>query len=315
MDRPDCRIYRHISGAFRNHMDKSDQILSAGKYIPNVTAEVTRSKMIALVSLENVAIIDLAESYNGKKIPSDRCEHAYQDTVIPPTCIDAGFSIHTCTICGDTYKDTKVSALGHAYVNGVCAICGKTAPNDLPPLDELLCFDDVQEKAKYYYEPVFWAYNHEPQITKGVDDTHFGPDASCTRGQVVTFLWRAAGCPEPKETKTDFTDLKAGAFYEKAVAWAVENEITNGTGKTTFSPDITCTRGQIVTFLWRFKDSPKPEKAENAFTDLTPGAFYEDAVAWAVANKVTNGMTDTTFAPDATCTRGQVVTFLYRAVK
>ena len=131
---------------------------------------------------------------------------------------------------------------------------------------------------------------------------------------MVTFLWRAAGCPEPEKAETPFTDLKPGAFYGKAVAWAVEKGITKGTSDTTFSPDSPCNRGQIVTFLYRFKESPEVEEAENPFTDLKPGAFYEKAVAWAVASKVTNGMTATTFAPDGTCTRGQVVTFLYRAM-
>ena len=129
----------------------------------------------------------------------------------------------------------------------------------------------------------------------------------------MTFLWRAAGCPEPETPKTAFTDLKPGAFYETAVAWAVENRITNGTSATAFSPDKPCTRGQIVAFLYRFKASPAVEKTDSPFTDLKPGAFYEDAVAWAVANKITNGMSATAFGPDATCTRGQVVTFLQRA--
>ena len=187
--------------------------------------------------------------------------------------------------------------------------------NKLQFVKELPPFEDVQDASKFFFEPVYWAFNADPQITNGTDATHFSPEASCTRGQVVTFLWRAAGCPEPKNAKTAFTDLKPGAFYEKAVAWAVEQGITKGTSGTTFSPDATCTRGQIVTFLYRFKESPVVEKAKSPFTDLKPGAFYEDAVAWAVANKVTNGMTATTFVPDATCTRGQVVTFLYRAVK
>ena len=177
-------------------------------------------------------------------------------------------------------------------------------------LSEKVPFVDVPANA-FYTDPVAWAVDNE--ITNGVDDTHFGPDRACTRGQVVTFLWRAAGCPEPETPKTAFTDLKPGAFYEKAVAWAVENRITNGTSATAFSPDKPCTRGQIVAFLYRFKESPAVEKADSPFTDLKPGAFYEDAVAWAVANKITNGMTPTTFVPDATCTRGQVVTFLYRA--
>jgi Uncharacterized protein conserved in bacteria len=173
-------------------------------------------------------------------------------------------------------------------------------------------FDDVQDDAKFYFNPVYWAFKAQPQITNGLTAATFGPDAGCTRGQVVTFLWRAAGCPAPESTETAFTDMKDGAFYLKAVAWAVENEITNGMTATTFAPDVTCTRGQIVTFLWRFKGKPAPKSKDTSFTDVAAGAFYEEAVAWAVENKVTNGMTTTTFAPGSTCTRGQVVTFLYR---
>ncbi|MBE7007443.1 MAG: hypothetical protein E7424_09935, partial [Ruminococcaceae bacterium] len=174
-------------------------------------------------------------------------------------------------------------------------------------------FDDVKDPGKFYFDPVYWAFYAEPQITKGTDDTHFGPDNACTRGHVVTFLWRAAGEPAPKSTQTPFTDLKPGAFYEKAVAWAVEEGITKGMTDTTFAPDGKCNRGQIVTFLWRFKGEPAPKSTQTPFTDLKAGAFYENAVAWAVENDVTKGITETTFGPDATCTRGQVVTFLYRA--
>ena len=147
-----------------------------------------------------------------------------------------------------------------------------------------------------------------------MDEIHFEPNTGCTRGQVVTFLWRAAGCPEPANAGTGFTDLKPGAFYEKAVAWAVEQGITNGMSDDRFAPDATCTRGQIVTFLWRFRGEPDPVDGQTPFTDLKPGAFYLDAVAWAVENEITNGMSKTAFVPDATCTRGQVVTFLYRAM-
>jgi len=190
----------------------------------------------------------------------------------------------------------------------------KAAFNSIEPIDDFP-FIDVRDPTKYYTEAVYWALNHDPQITKGTDATHFGPDNPCTRGHVVTFLWRAAGEPEPKSTKTPFTDLKPGAFYEKAVAWAVEEGITKGMTDTTFAPDGKCNRGQIVTFLWRFKGEPAPKSTQTPFTDLKAGAFYENAVAWAVENNVTKGMTETTFVPDATCTRGQVVTFLYRATQ
>ncbi len=183
----------------------------------------------------------------------------------------------------------------------------------LKPTDEPFRFDDVKNEKSFYFNPVYWAFNAKPQITNGVDKTHFGPDQGCTRGQVVTFLWRAAGEPAPANAETAFTDVGPKAFYAKAVAWAVEKGITKGMTDTTFAPNDTCTRGQIVTFLYRFKDSPAPKSTETAFTDVGPKPFYAKAVAWAVENGVTKGMTDTTFAPNDTCTRGQVVTFLYRA--
>ncbi len=174
-------------------------------------------------------------------------------------------------------------------------------------------FLDMPPAGNWAHIPIDWAVVN--QVTKGTAADRFSPAATCTRGQVVTFLWRTAGCPEPRNTGTAFTDLKPGAFYEKAVAWAVEQGITKGATDTTFAPDATCTRGQIVTFLYRFRESPAVEKTESPFTDLKPGAYYEDAVAWAVANGVTNGMSPTSFAPDATCRRDQVVTFLYRSVE
>ena len=187
-------------------------------------------------------------------------------------------------------------------------------PDDPGPDDpEPFRFDDVRDSGKFYYQPVYWAYGHRPQITNGLTKTVFGPDAGCTRGQVVTFLWRAAGCPEPEKIDTGFKDLKEDGFYVKAVAWAVEQGITNGMSADRFGPDATCTRGQIVTFLWRFKGKPEPVNRAAPFKDLKKDGFYLDAVAWAVENNITNGMSANQFAPDNTCTRGQVVTFLYRA--
>ncbi len=174
-------------------------------------------------------------------------------------------------------------------------------------------FDDVKNEKAFYYDAVYWAYNAEPQITNGIDKTHFGPDQGCTRGQVVTFLWRAAGCPDPNSTKTKFKDVGEKAFYAKAVAWAVEQGITKGMSADKFAPDATCTRGQIVTFLWRAGGSSKAVTASNPFGDVSKTAFYYPAMLWAVENGVTTGTSKTTFAPDATCTRGQIVTFLYRS--
>ena len=179
----------------------------------------------------------------------------------------------------------------------------------IPKLKPANPFDDVVE-GKFYYDAVLWAVNHEPQITNGTDATHFSPNATCTRGQVVTFLWRAKGCPEPTKTDSPFTDV-TGGFYYKAVLWAVENGITNGTSATTFGPNDGCTRGQVVTFLWRTEGKPEPTTENNPFEDVT-GGFYYKAVLWAVENKITAGMDATHFAPMNTCTRGQIVTFLYR---
>ena len=165
--------------------------------------------------------------------------------------------------------------------------------------------------ADFCYESVLWAVYHDPQITNGTDRIHFSPIATCTRGQVVTFLWRAAGCPKPKGSNP-FNDVASDAFYYKAVLWAVEKGITNGTGPDTFSPDQGCTRGQVVTFLWRAADSPEPIRTYNPFRDVTQDAYYYKAVLWAVGQGITKGTSDTKFSPDKTCTRGQIVTFLCR---
>ena len=164
----------------------------------------------------------------------------------------------------------------------------------------------------YYEAAVDWAV--ENGITKGTDDTHFFPDGICTRAQAVTFLWRAAGSPEPETRAMPFTDVPVGSYYYDAVLWAVENGITEGTSDTTFSPNDTCTRAQIVAFLWRSEKSPAAGTA-NPFADVKSTAYYAGAVLWAVKEDITKGTTNTTFSPDADCTRAQIVTFLWRCKK
>ena len=172
-------------------------------------------------------------------------------------------------------------------------------------------FKDVPANA-YYYEAVKWA--QEKGITGGIGNGLFGPNDPCTRAQIVTFLWRAAGSPAPKNTGTAFGDVKLGSFYEQAVAWAVENGITGGTGEGMFSPDATCTRAQSVTFLYRASGSPAvSDKAE--FSDVSTTAFYADAVAWAAKKGITTGIGGGLFGSDNDCTRGQIVTFLWRCKK
>ena len=164
----------------------------------------------------------------------------------------------------------------------------------------------------YYEDAVDWAV--ENGITKGTDDTHFSPDGICTRAQAVTFLWRTAGSPASKTSTMPFTDVPVGSYYYDAVLWAVENGITKGTSDTTFSPNMTCSRAQIVTFLWRSEKSPAAGTA-NPFADVKSTAYYADAVLWAVKENITKGTTNTTFSPNADCTRAQIVTFLWRCKK
>ncbi len=173
-------------------------------------------------------------------------------------------------------------------------------------------FSDVAADA-YYAEAVGWAVSQS--ITNGTGGATFSPDTYCLRGQIVTFLWRAAGCPEPETKENPFTDVSDREYFYKAVLWAVENGITNGTGDGLFSPYYSCNRAQAVTFLWRAMGGPKASSSLNPFTDVAPDAYYYDAVLWAVENGITNGVSATSFAPTKTCTRAQIVTFLYRAYR
>ena len=172
-------------------------------------------------------------------------------------------------------------------------------------------FTDVAEGA-YYYAPVLWAV--QKQITNGTSATAFSPGDNCTRAQIVTFLWRAFGSPKPASDKNPFTDVKKGDYFYEPVLWAVASGITTGTSATTFSPSAFCTRGQAVTFLWRAAGKPAADVKTNPFSDVSASAYYREPVLWALKNNVTNGTSATTFSPDSTCTRGQIVTFLYRSM-
>ena len=170
-------------------------------------------------------------------------------------------------------------------------------------------FTDIKTE-DYFYQPVIWAVQNN--ITAGTTMSTFSPANGCTRAQNAAFLWRAAGCPEPKGTKLPFTDVPAGSWFEKAVCWAYEQGITAGTTKTTFSPDTTCTRGQVVTFLWRMHGSPEPNSTKSPFTDIKNSDYFYKASLWAQEQGITAGTSKTAFSPNMTCTRGQIVTFLYR---
>ena len=230
------------------------------------------------------------------------------DTVTVTVTPDAGYQLDKLTVTdknGNVLKltnkgDGKYSFTmpdGKVEIKAVFAKEVKTSP-----------FGDVSADA-YYYKAVQWA--QEKGITDGISSNLFGPKQPCTRSQIVTFLWRAAGSPEPKGTAAGMTDVVPGSYYAKAVAWAVENGITTGTAEGTFSPDATCTRAQAVTFLARAQNAKATGKT--AFSDVPADSYFADAVAWAQANGVTTGTSETTFSPDNDCTRAQIVTFLYRA--
>ena len=157
---------------------------------------------------------------------------------------------------------------------------------------------------------MLWAYSNG--ITGGIAANLFGPHESCTRGQVVTFLWAAAGKPEPT-SKSPFTDVKEGDWFYEPVIWAVENDITSGTTATTFSPNIPCSRAQVVALLYKAVNSPAVENAENPFTDVLESNYFHKAVLWALENGVASGMTETLFGSSRPCTRAQIATFLYKA--
>ena len=234
--------------------------------------------------------------------------HSYEEAVTAPTCTAKGISTFTCTACGDSYTHKETPATGHSFASGSCTVCGEKDPNYVISNP----FTDVKE-SDYFYDPVLWAV--EKGITTGVTKTTFGPEKPCTRGQVVTFLWRASGSPKATNRTNPFTDVPSNAYYYEAVLWAVEKGITTGVTKTTFGPDKTCTRGQVATFLWRAQDKPAPTTTHNPFTDISETEYYYSAVLWAVEKGVTNGISKTAFGPDKDCTRGQIVTFLYRALK
>ncbi len=233
------------------------------------------------------------------------------DTVTITVTPDKGYTLESLTVLD---KDGKALALtdkgGGRYTFVMPA--GKITVKAVFMDDNTMLnfFTDVHAE-DYYYDAVLWAA--QEGVTGGTSDTLFAPNAGCTRAQAVTFLWRAAGSPEPK-TLSSFADVPANAYYAKAVAWAVENGVAKGVSETAFAPDTSCTRAQIVTFLWRAQQSPA-SGGENPFADVSAAAYYYNAVLWAVENDVAKGVSETAFAPNDNCTRSQIVTLIYRCRK
>ena len=230
-------------------------------------------------------------TYKNGRVDTEVSEWAWGETYTTKYEYDAN---------GNTTKVTNKYSDGTEYVRVT-----KYAETVIPAEQT---FQDVP-MSEYYFNPVEWAVEYG--ITDGTSDTTFSPNATCTRGQIVTFLWRAMGEPEPTNKNNPFTDVKPDDYFYTAVLWAKEAGITDGTTDTTFSPNASCTRGHAVTFLWRAEGKPAMN-ANNPFKDVPAGQYYTEAVLWALSQKITDGTSDTTFSPDTACTRGQIVTFLYR---
>ena len=229
------------------------------------------------------------------------------DTVTITAKPDSGYQLDDLTVTDKNGNELKLTDKGNGKYTFTMPASKVEVNATFVKEVEASPFSDVSTSA-YYYEAVKWA--QEKGITSGIGNGLFGPNQPCTRAQIVTFLWRAAGSPEPK-AMSSFADVSTDAYYAKAVAWAVENGITTGTGDGKFSPDATCTRAQSVTFLFRAIGKLVDSKAE--FSDVLTDSYYANAVAWAVENGVTNGIGDGLFGPDNSCTRAQIVTFLFRA--
>lgn len=231
------------------------------------------------------------------------------DTVTVTVKPDSGYVLETLTVTDKNGNELTLKDKGNGkYTFTMPAGKVEVKATFMEDNSMLNFFYDVPNNA-YFYEAVKWAVKNG--ITTGVGDNLFAPEQPCTRAQIVTFLWRAAGSPEPKGAASGMTDVVSGSYYEKAVAWAIENGITTGTTTSTFSPDATCTRAQAVTFLARALKAKAASAAE--FSDVPTGSYFADAVAWAAANGVTEGIGGGLFGSDNDCTRGQIVTFLYRA--
>ena len=251
--------------------------------------------------------IEVDKDIRNGEVTANRRYAERGDTVTITVTPDKGYTLETLTVTDKNGKEVKLAEKNGKYTFTMPASKVTVTATFMDDNTMLNFFVDVKA-SDYYYDAVLWAAQNG--ITSGTDAEHFSPNQPCTRAQIVTFLWRAAGSPEPK-AMSSFADVSTDAYYAKAVAWAVENGITTGTGDGKFSPDATCTRAQSVTFLFRAIGKLVDSKAE--FSDVLADSYYANAVDWAVENGVTNGIGDGLFGPNNSCTRAQIVTFLYRA--
>lgn len=239
---------------------------------------------------------------------NDEHTHVYAETIINPTCTEQGYTAHVCS-CGDSYNDDYTDALGHNFCGEKCETCGEVNPDYVSASANP--FNDVAE-GTYFYYPVLWAV--EKEIAKGITDSTFSPNVTCSRAQMVTFIWRAFGCPAPSEAENIFVDVNSDSVYYNAIMWAVETGITNGIDASHFAPGKAVTRGQAVTFLYRAEKEPQAASSRTPFNDVSASSYFCPAVSWASKNGITTGVSYNSFAPNKACTRAQIVTFLYRCL-
>ena len=291
--------------------------------IPSSVTSIGSSAFLMCSGLTDVYFLGTEEEWNAIEIGSyneyltdanihfvEPHAHSYTPVVTAPTCTEQGYTTHTCTVCGDSYVDSFVDALGHKYENGVCVQCGEKDPNEQPTIE----FVDVPQKA-WYVEAVNYAVQNG--LMNGVGNDQFNPEGSMTRAMLVTVLWRYEG--EPEAGKNTFSDVPNGQWYTKAVAWAAENGIVGGVGNNRFDPDGEITREQMATILFRYAEKKGIETGKrgslNIFSDEKQlSAYAKDAVQWAVAEQIING-SDGKLLPQGSATRAQVATILMRFIE
>ena len=289
------------------NITKQDEVDAMAKAIDDaIAALVKKPSSGGGSSSPSYSVTTPGKTENGTVTVSPRSAEK-GDSVTITVKPDSGYQLDDLTVTDKNGKELKLTDKGNGKYTFTMPASKVEVNATFVKEVETSPFSDVSA-SNYYYEAVKWAA--ENGITGGVGNSLFAPNQPCTRAQIVTFLWRAAGSPEPKNM-SNFSDVPADSYYAKAVAWAVENGITTGTGDGKFSPDATCTRAQSVTFLFRAIGKLVDSKAE--FSDVLTDSYYANAVAWAVENGVTNGIGDGLFGPDNSCTRAQIVTFLYRA--
>ena len=303
----------NISGGTFSSIPDNMSTLCAAGYIPFKNADgtygVTRPSSGSSGSYDPTYSVSTPSKTEHGSVTVSPKSASKGDTVTVTVKPDSGYVLETLTVTDKNGNELTLKDKGNGkYTFTMPAGKVEVKATFMEDNSMLNFFYDVPNNA-YFYEAVKWAVKNG--ITTGVGNDLFAPEQPCTRAQIVTFLWRAAGSPEPKGAASGMTDVVSGSYYEKAVAWAIENGITTGTTTSTFSPDATCTRAQAVTFLARALNAKAASAAE--FSDVPTDSYFADAVAWAAANGVTEGIGGGLFGSDNDCTRGQIVTFLYRA--